>query len=139
MKKILLTDYIDYDFKLIGICSQEDDFKLCFALNKALELDFERVHDIELIHGKQKNQLNFSCFFFHDSEYECDYFLMSNRTASGYLLPEHKTIDYLLRIAGESDHIDASSILQKIKSMPQVLTAIAILPEETKSIENILV
>jgi hypothetical protein len=64
---------------------------------------------------------------------------MSNRTASGYLLPEHKTIDYLLRIAGESDHIDASSILQKIKSMPQVLTAIAILPEETKSIENILV
>lgn len=139
MKKITLTDYIDFEFALIGICSQEDDFKMAFGLNKSLELDFERVKDIELIAGKQKNQINFSCFYYQDPESELEYYLITNRAATGILIPEHKQIDYLLRIVGENELYDDEAILDKIREMPQVMTTILMDAKSIKSIENILV
>jgi len=139
MKKIILTDYIDFDFALIGICSQDDDFKMAFCLNKSLELDFERVKDIELISGKQKNQINFSCFYYLEPDSELEYYLITNRGSNGVLIPEHKQIDYLLRIVGENELYDDERILDKILEMPQVLTAILMDAKSIKSIENILV
>jgi hypothetical protein len=139
MKKIILTNYIDFDFSLIGICSQDDDFKIAFNLNKTLELDFERIKDIELLVGKQKNQVNFSCFLYEEPETELNYYLITNRGANGVLVPEHKQIDYLLRIVGEPELYDAEVILEKIREMPQVITAILMDAKSIKSIENILV
>lgn len=139
MKKIILTDYIDFDFALIGICCQDDDYKMAFSLNKCLELDFERVKDIELIAGKQKNQINFSCFYYHESDSELDYYLIKNRNTNGILIPKHKQIDYLLRIVGENELYDDETILEKILGITQVLTAILLDAKSIKSIENILV
>lgn len=139
MKKIILTDYIDFDFALIGICSQEDDFKMAFGLNKTLELDFVRVDDIDLISGKEKNQINFSCFHYFEQDTELDYYLITNRGSTGVLVPEHKKIDYLLRIVGEQELYDDEAILQKILGMPTVMTAILMDAKSIKSIENILV
>ncbi len=138
MKKLTLTNYIDFDFALFGICSQEDDFKICWCLNKALGLDFERVSDIELLQSKQKNQVNFACFFFHDSETELDYYLIANRNGNSWLIPEQKQTDYFLRIVGESELYNDELILKLIKNLPQVMTAFILNPESIKSIENII-
>jgi hypothetical protein len=138
MKKLTLTNYIDFDFALFGICSQEDDFKICWCLNKALGLDFERVADIELLHAKQKNQINFACFYYHDAETELDYYLISNRNGNYWLIPEQKQTDYMLRIVGENELYDEESILKSIKKLPQVMTAFVLKPESLKSIENII-
>ncbi len=138
MKKLTLTNYIDFDFALFGICSQEDDFKICWCLNKALGLDFERVSDIELLQSKQKNQVNFACFFFRDSETELDYYLIANRNGNSWLIPEQKQTDYFLRIVGESELYNDELILKLIKNLPQVMTAFILNPESIKSIENII-
>jgi hypothetical protein len=138
MKKLTLTNYIDLDFALFGICSQEDDFKICWCLNKALALDFERVSDIELLQAKNKNQINFACFFYHDAETELDYYLISNRNGNNLLVPEQKQTDYLLRIVGEPELYDENSVLKSIKTLPQVMTAFLLKPESLKSIENII-
>ena len=137
-KKFTLNDYIDYDFSLIGICSHEEDFKLCFQLNKILGIDFERVRDIEIVLPKQGNVVSFSCFEFNDTEVDMVWYLISNRNPAANLLPDQKQTDYLLRIVGEPEQIDPLEILAKIKELSIVLTAFIIQPQDVKSIENIL-
>ncbi|MEX1189068.1 MAG: IPExxxVDY family protein [Bacteroidia bacterium] len=139
MKKLTLTNYISFDFALYGICSQEDDFKLCWCLNKALNIDFARIDDIVLLHPKHKNPITFSCFSFHEPETELDYYLMSNRSDSNWLLPEQKQTDFLLKVGGENELYDDENTLRKIKSLPQVMTAFSLNPQSIKSIENILI
>jgi len=156
MKKFVLTGFADYNFTLIGICSHEDDFKLCWHLNNALGLDFRKVKDVEILHPQTKNQVSFPMFFFLDTENEYPeeilnaekeapseeddifYHLISNRNPSGNLVPEQKKTDYFLRISGESELIDSTSILQTIREMPVVLTAFILNPAELKSRANLI-
>jgi hypothetical protein len=139
MKKIILNDYIDYSFFLAGICYHDDDFKLCWQLNKALELDFERVQDVDLIEPKQKALIQFACFHYYDAEAELDYYLISNRADSNFLIPEQTKTDFFLRIDGDSVQYNESDIIRKIKNIPKVLTSFKIEPDSLKSIENIII
>ena len=63
-KKITHKDYVDYNFSLIGICTQEADYKICHLLNREFEIDFERINDIEILLPKQGNVVKFACFKF---------------------------------------------------------------------------
>ncbi len=137
-KKFTLNNYVDYDFSLIGICSQEEDFKLCYFLNQALQLDFERIRDIEILLPKQGNMISFSCFEYIDTESDLSWYLISNRNPASNLLSDQKQTDFLLRIVGEQELIDPIEIVNRIKEIGCVLTAYVIQPQEVKNIENIL-
>lgn len=139
MKKIILNDYIDYSFFLAGICYHDDDFKLCWHLNKALEIDFERVQDVDLIEPKQKALIQFPCFYYFDAEAELDYYLISNRADSNFLIPEQSKTDFFLRIDGDGVQYNESEIIRNIKNIPKVLTSFKIEPDSLKSIENIII
>jgi hypothetical protein len=137
-KKFTLSNYVDYDFSLIGICSQEEDFKLCFFLNQALQLDFERIRDIEILLPKQGNLVSFSCFEYTDLDSDLSWYLIANRHPASNLLPDQKQTDYLLRIVGEQELIDTTQLVNRIKEISCVLTAFVIPPQDVKNIENIL-
>jgi hypothetical protein len=137
-KKFTLNNYVDYDFSLIGICSQEEDFKLCFHLNQALQLDFERIRDIEIVLPKQGNVVSFSCFEYKDVEADLDWYLIANRNPASNLVANQKQTDYLLRIVGEQELIDPEEIVDRIRELSCVLTAFIIQPQDVKNIENIL-
>jgi len=148
MKKIVLTDYADYDFSLIGICCQEDDYKLCWRLNKLLGIDFRRIEDVEIIQLKRKNLSSFPMFRYIESDTDQEevitedteliYYLISNRNGTMNLVPEQKQTDYFLKIHAESDLIDEADLVRKIKELPTVLTAFSINPAELKSKENLI-
>ncbi|MCB0820006.1 MAG: IPExxxVDY family protein [Bacteroidetes bacterium] len=139
MKKITLTDYIDLNFILIGISSHERDIRFCFKLNHLLQLDLERIEDVELIQQKTKSELSFSCFQFIDPDTELEYTVYANRCGSVSLLPGLRQTDYLLKISGDIELADPIEIINKLKTLPEVLTAVNINPSETKLIENILI
>lgn len=139
MKKIILTDYIDYEFVLIGICSQLDDFKLCWHLNKQLGTDFFRdQNDISSLHPKKKVDIFFSLFHHIDTECGLNYSIISNKSLSINLIPEQKQIDYFLKITGETDLIDSIEIIKKLKEIDKVITAYPIDVSTLKSKENII-
>ena len=139
IKKITLTDYIDYEFVLIGICSQLDDFKLCWHLNKHLDIDLIRdVNDISSVHQKKKVDIFFSLFNHIDAENNLHYSIISNKSLSINLIPEQKQTDYFLKIVGEIDLIDQSEIVKKIKQIENVITAFSIDISSLKSKENII-
>jgi hypothetical protein len=139
MKKLVLTDYIDYEFILIGICSQLDDYKLCWQLNKQLEIDLIRdVNDISSLHQKKKVDIFFSLFNHIDKENDLHYSIISNKSLSVNLIPEQKQTDYFLKISGEIEVLDSSVIVKKIKSIDNILAAFLIDINTLKSKDNFI-
>jgi len=123
MKKIALNDWIDDDFILIAICSHEDDFHICWVLNKLMEFDFIRLEDVELRNNKQDKVLQFSVFRYIDSEFEIEYTLISNKSSDGILMKQHNKVDYFIKILGEYHLLNLDDFLNSIKSIQSIQTA----------------
>ena len=49
----------DYDFDLIGICSSNSDYRLCWGVNNALDLKLERAEDYALRSKKEGEYLSY--------------------------------------------------------------------------------
>lgn len=127
---------MDYHFLLVGISSTEEDYKLCWHLNKLLQLDFERVEDLEILAG-DKN-LTFAVFEYEDQEIEVFYYLICNKHPLGLLVPEEAKADYILKISGEYEMVDRAELIKKIRNIQPVITAYALEPGRMKSVDNLL-
>jgi len=80
----------DDEFTVIGISCHERDYRLCWRLNKAFELDLARCEPDIL------NQDVGSAYSFFKEDDHISYHLIANRNDDGWLLPEHKQVDYFL-------------------------------------------
>ena len=125
-KKHKLSVEIKYDFKLIGIASHDKDYKLIFALNNALELNFEKQEDHVVYNKKLDVDQRFS--YYRAEENNVVYNLISNRSQDGYLADEINNFDYFLQIIGAVSSEDRNKIIKKIRETENVLTAIKIDP-----------
>jgi len=136
MSKILLNIEEEYDFSLIGISCHSKDYRLCWELNNSLSVDLIRVNDLDI---NLKNSVgNFSFYEFIDEENYIEYFLISNRSSKGFLIPELKTTDFLFMIKGASYNDSVNDLAEKISALPVVLTSYVINIDELKSKQNLL-
>ena len=88
----------DFDFYLLGISCFEPAYRLCWAMNKHLELNLEKLEeDICILY---KNRESFHQYYFYESIEEEVYFsVVKNRgELGGLLIPELPKIDYFLKI-----------------------------------------
>lgn len=136
-KFILEVEY-DYDFSLIGICSHEKDYRICWALNSQLGIELSKTKDLELTEKKAFAPAKFSMFIFNDEEKYREYSILGNKSTNKLLLPEHKQVDYLLIIKSGLDEKEEEELVKKIKELSIVLTAYSIEPENLKSKQNLL-
>ena len=135
MSKVLLTLEDAYEFTLIGISSHTKDYRLCWELNKYVELDLIRTEDLEI---NSKDVVGKYAFYeYLDEENYLDYYLIANRGNNGYLVPERKTFDYLLMIKGDVEDYQEEELLGKIRSLDHVLASYSIDPNELKSKQNL--
>lgn len=98
------------DSQFIGISSHQSDYKLSWAINKSLSINLTHSeNDVEILTKGQKQ--NFSKFFYEDTDSLILYSLISNIGREGYLIPQMKNIDFVLKISGDvSDRILAELI-----------------------------
>jgi len=95
MTKHLLDVEFDYDFQLIAICASVKDYKMAWALNRALNLNMERdTSDFEVNIGK--NLSKHAIFRFHCTDSHVAYELIANKGTGGLLIPEQKQVQYFL-------------------------------------------
>lgn len=127
----------DYDFLLAGIFCSYRDYRLCFELNRSLELEFERKDDLELKADKKGSGGVFPvfCAVTSDDEY---YFIIGNKGNKGVFAPEMKQVDYFLMIRNASRYSDIHKIAGKIRNITIVSSVIEIDPPQLKSAENFL-
>ncbi len=128
-----LTEKEDYRFRLAGISSAENDYKLCWSLNQILGINLARIDNLEIYHKRLDDKQAFSQFEFFDEETLLQYRLISNRSVNGYLLEEMTNLDYLLQISGDMDECWLESLIEKMNSIDGIILTFPLDPNTLKS------
>lgn len=138
MAKFYLDTEIEFNFSLFGVNTISGDYRLCWHLNKTLNLDLRKELKPIVIPDDQ-HQMN-TRFYYHkcyDNDAQATYLLLSNKSGSVFLVPEHKKADFVLMVE-HSAVLDPIKILKKIQNLKQVLMAFPINPDGLKSKNNLL-
>ena len=138
MAKFVLDNEAYYDFKLVGISSHVQDYRICWTVNKALSLDLVKMDEEIIIRpAKADGLVSFSVYYCFDEETEVEFELISNRHEDGFLIPEMRTADYFLKISEwYSDPI--SEIIQKLRKENLVNMAFEVDLETLRSKQNLV-
>jgi hypothetical protein len=102
-KRIKLQLDEDIKYVLFGISSHENDYRLVWAINNQLHMQFSRTENLVVHQSKLKRDLEFGRYVYTDEDKYLKYYLISNRCPDGFLFPELKNFDFLIKIMGESD------------------------------------
>lgn len=146
----LKLDY-DYEFILIGILATVPDYKLCWEMNKVLELILTKEDDLELpvspLTKANEPELNFketqgtpyfSLHTFYDDVRHLNYTVVANKSQTSLLIKEEQSVDFFLIIDGVYENDLSSHIVEQIRSMETVITAYEIDPNRLKSKQNLI-
>ena len=127
----------DYDFDLIGICSNHAEYRLTWALNKLLGIELQKEEDYIVGH-KKDGDYRFSFYSYYDQETHVSYYLLRNVSDTfKRLIPEKDQIDFFL-ILKDNVEIEPSDVVESIKPSETVQTAFVFNVEELKSKDNLV-
>lgn len=137
MAKHKLVFEEDYSFDLIGICSSNADYRLCWGINKALSIELKKDEDLS-IHIKKEGDHLHSFYSYYDDFEHIEYYLIKN-ISNNYkkLIPEKDQIDYFLLMKNNYT-LEINDILTSLKRIDSILTAFVFDPNELKSKSNLV-
>ena len=128
-KKILIDSRSEPAlFTLTGISCHLRDYHLTYLLNDKLGLDFVKEEDF----------LGFPFFCCRDENGFNIYYLIGNRGAETFLVPEMKQADYLLLIEGPLKKAQEERLLKNIRSIEKILMVFEINLETIKNFGTFL-
>jgi hypothetical protein len=133
-----LTFFEEYDFKLIGITSHENDYHLCWKINQILDLRLVRLEDLHIFNSKFKISQDYSLYHYSNEDSMAEYHLISNRCENGFLLEELRNIDFLLKISGDMDEQFLNNLLGSLRTIEGVTAAFELDPSQLKSREKLI-
>lgn len=133
VKKHKLDLAIEEDFCLLGVVSDEPDYKLCWMINQQLDMNFEKQDALQIYHRKMDLEQLFSNFSYHDDDALITYRLIKNRAEQGYFLDELKNIDYLIHIQGEINTSRIRNFMLSIAALEPVRMCV---PSDLSRIKN---
>lgn len=146
--------YSDMPYTLIAMHSSLEDYRLAYLLNKHLGIVLKRkLEDLDY----NNSLASYSIYEWEDNKQLITWNLVCNicktqtlqktdnkslfnttQTKTFYLLPEHKTVNYFLKIDSEFSFSKEKFILNKILSMPQIVTAYCVDTNKLQSKENLI-
>lgn len=155
-KLILDAVFDEIDCTLIAIHSTIEDYRLTYLLNKQLNTHLTRkVPDLDF----SADKTTYSIFEWEDTLNLTIWNLVSNIckteinkpqiinslfdteekiTKTTYLVPEHKAVNYFLKIDSEFNLRKEKHILNNILQLNQVITAFSIDINQLKSKDNLI-
>ncbi len=148
----LIEDFYEHSYTLIAIHCSLEDYKMAYFLNLYTNTIFSRLSfNIEL-----STNGSFSIYEWKDKINETTWNLISNMSGidleestgvlfkkdrsmiTNYFIPEHKMVDYFLKIDNGSIFDESKRVINKINEIPQVITAYAVNPDQLKSKNNLI-
>jgi hypothetical protein len=138
-KKSHKLDYApEYTFTVIGISSDEPDYRLIWHLNESLGWELARIDNLLITLPRQEAKQEFPLYAFFDEMTLLQYHLIANRCETGYLLDDLRNIDYVLKITGEVTSSEKEKLLGLIKNTPAIRACFLLDPEGLKSKHKLL-
>ena len=138
LNRKILSFELDFDFILIAITSHLRDYKLCYRINKELNMNFRKVGDYCLNLFAGNEALQFSQYFFKIEASETEFYLIANHSAAGYLIPEMGNINYFMLIKNHLDQEDLNVALSRLSHIENIEAVMQLNPSFIKSNENLL-
>jgi len=156
LHKLQVDDFYDDYYKLIAIHCGLEDYRLAYLLNSHLELKLERKEkDIDFkylessysifewdnktqyvlwnlfsnVCKKEENSLSSTGTLFNESEKVLKTF---------HLISEYSKVDYFIKISDEIQNVDERQILNKLQSIPQIITSYTVNPLKIKSKDHLI-
>ncbi len=126
----------DYDFQLIGLYCHFKDYRLAWALNKKFEFDFVKQEPYIITSSDESQE--FSYYTYSIEHQELFYYLLSNRSNHGLLIPERKDVDYFIIVDGVYERSKKKEFIAELSSLNEVLSAVEVNPKELRSKQNLL-
>ncbi|MGB3606100.1 MAG: IPExxxVDY family protein [Psychroserpens sp.] len=156
LHKLLVDDFYDASFSLLAIHCRLEDYRLAYLLNKHLGLKLERKpKDLDYNYFAA----SFSIYEWENTKFDILWNLVSNIciteeaalqssgslfenpltvTRTVNLLPELKTVDYLLKVSNEHRNFNEKFVLNKIQTIPQVITTYTVNIDQIKSKDHLI-
>lgn len=139
MNKTYLKLSLDLDFVLIAITASLKDYVLCHKINTRLNFEFAKIEDHEVYFNIDEAPLAFSKYYFFVEQGEIEYYILNNRNAEGFLVPEMNKVDFFMIIHQYIDKEDLNYIISGLNKLPDIQVAAQIDPAKLKSKENLIV
>jgi hypothetical protein len=117
--KSLTLDYLEeVDFVVLAINSHAKGYKLCWAINNQLNLNFVKNN----FHKPEKaTTVEFARFTSKNLDTDTQYDLLSNYSKNGYLLPKYRNVDYFLKIQNPFWEKEKSDFIKKLVEIAEIL------------------
>lgn len=133
MTKYTLSLEDDFNFDIIGLCSHQADYRVCWSINEQLGLRLRKSVEPFMVSGK-KGVVNssHSLYEWADEFEDVVYYFIKNKSNGKFLVPEKAQIDYFL-VTKEAGVLDVDKLLAQLKNIPSILTAFSFDPCDLKS------
>ena len=143
-----LNDFHEEKYSLLGIHTTLEDYKLAYLLNHHLRVRFNKA-SFNLDFENEKSDASFSIYTYENSTHDSEWYLIANSEKKenkvqeeglllsteikNYLIPEKKKIDFFIKIVEDIPLEELQKLVNKIKSINQVITAYTIETNTLKS------
>ena len=138
MNKTYLKLSLDLDFVLIAITASLKDYVLCHKINTSLNFNFEKLEDHEVYFNVDEEPLAFSKYYYFVEQGEIEYYLVNNRNAEGFLIPEMNKVDFFMIIHQYIDKEDLNYLLNGLNKLSDIQVAAQIDQYKLRSRENLI-
>ena len=147
----ITDDFYEDSFTLLALHSSMEDYAMVYALNLCLKSNFKRsFEDLEL-----SEYISFPIFDWRNEHNDSYWTLITNNSiqeesvvgsdlfanepsyTKHYLVPEHKDVDYLLKIEHDEDSLEEHTVKQ-LQAIPKVITAYILEVDHLKSKNNLI-
>ncbi|HLW30492.1 MAG TPA: IPExxxVDY family protein [Brumimicrobium sp.] len=133
MAKYTLSLEDDFNYDLIGLCSHQGDYRVCWSINERIGLRLQKSNEPFMVSGKKGViTSSHSLYEWIDEEENVSYYLIQNKNEGKFLVPEKAQIDFFL-VVKEAGVIDVDVLLAELKEISCILTAFIFDPYELKS------
>lgn len=156
LHKLHVDEFSDDRYLLFAIHSRIEDYRIAYLLNKHLSIKLERKqNDLDVDYLKSSyaiyewdNKVEYTtwnlvsnCCVKEEEAVSSTGVLFSNndKIVKTYnLIPELKTVDYLLKISGETYGLNEQRILEILQKISMIITSYSVNPLKLKSRDNII-
>lgn len=126
----------DPEVMLIGISCHENDYRLCWALNRELGINLARRAEDLMDPGPEK-MASYSVFDHTDVVNEARWTLVHNHSTDGILLKDHKQADFFL-VVEENAPITTRELIERVRRTEFVLTAFVLDARTERGVHKLL-
>jgi len=157
--KLVLEDDTNEQYTLLAIHCSEEPYKLAFMLNRVLSIQLKR-ESLDLDFSNKGLEVTFPIFDYRNKLNHSFFHLVANKcfsrsakvhssgglfedvesekTITTYLLPEFKTVDYILKIQDDYENVSIRNLITTISGIEQVISVYKIEDHKVKSKSNLI-